>query len=40
MRMSKWSKIAVIGTLMGTRFTAGVYEEDVLKRVDAYLGND
>ncbi|MDQ0876699.1 hypothetical protein QFZ77_005358 [Paenibacillus sp. V4I3] len=40
MRMSKWSKIAVLGTLMGTCFTAGVYAQDVLQRVDAYLRND
>ncbi len=40
MSMSKWSKIAVLGTLMGTCFTAGVYAQDVLQRVDAYLRND
>ncbi|OPH47684.1 hypothetical protein BC351_10875 [Paenibacillus ferrarius] len=40
MRMTKWSKVAVIGTIMGTCFTAGVYAQDVLQRVDAYLRSD
>ncbi|SDM93462.1 Copper amine oxidase N-terminal domain-containing protein [Paenibacillus sp. yr247] len=40
MSMTKWSKIAVLGTLMGTCFTAGVYAQDLIQRVDAYLRND
>ncbi|MGQ7886674.1 stalk domain-containing protein [Paenibacillus sp. WC2504] len=40
MRMKKWSAIALLGSLMGTCFTAGVYAQDVLQRVDAYLRND
>lgn len=40
MRVNKWTKYAVVGTLMGTCFTAGVYAQDVLERVDAYLRKD
>ncbi|GGI43137.1 hypothetical protein GCM10008018_00550 [Paenibacillus marchantiophytorum] len=40
MRMTKWTKVAVLGTVMGTCFTAGVYAQDVLQRVDAYLRSD
>lgn len=39
-KMPKWSKIAVIGTLMGTCFGAGVFAQDVIQRVDAYVRND
>ncbi|KRE90495.1 hypothetical protein ASG89_09420 [Paenibacillus sp. Soil766] len=39
-KLPKWSKMAIIGTLMGTCFGAGVYAEDVLQRVDAYIRND
>ncbi|NQX57577.1 stalk domain-containing protein [Paenibacillus qinlingensis] len=39
-KMPKWSKVAIVGTLMGTCFGAGVYAQDVLQRVDAYLRND
>ncbi|MDR6551460.1 stalk domain-containing protein [Paenibacillus qinlingensis] len=39
-KMPKWSKITIIGTLMGTCFGAGVYAQDVLQRVDAYLRSD
>lgn len=39
-KMPKWSKVAIIGTLMGTCFGAGVYAQDVLQRVDAYLRSD
>ncbi|CAN7453585.1 stalk domain-containing protein [Paenibacillus sp. LjRoot153] len=39
-KMPKWSKVAIVGTLMGTCFGAGVYAQDVLHRVDAYLRND
>ncbi|OCT17031.1 hypothetical protein A8709_23870 [Paenibacillus pectinilyticus] len=39
-KIPKWSKIAIIGTLMGTCFGAGVYAQDVLQRVDAYLRSD
>lgn len=39
-KMPKWSKVAIIGTLMGTCFGAGVYAQDVLQRVDAYIRND
>jgi hypothetical protein len=40
MNMPKWSKITILGTLMGTCFTAGVYAQDLIQRVDAYLRND
>lgn len=40
MKMKKAYKIAILGTLMGTCFTAGVYAQDVLERVDAYLRKD
>ncbi|MBP1961299.1 stalk domain-containing protein [Paenibacillus aceris] len=40
MKMKKWTKITILGTLMGTCFTAGVYAQDVLQRVDAYLRSD
>ncbi|MFD0697242.1 stalk domain-containing protein [Paenibacillus sp. GCM10027628] len=40
MSMPKWSKLTIIGTLMGTCFTAGVYAQDLIQRVDAYLRND
>ncbi|NOU68231.1 hypothetical protein GC096_29830 [Paenibacillus sp. LMG 31461] len=40
MKMPKWSKVAIVGTLMGTCFGAGVYAQDVLQRVDAYLRSD
>jgi hypothetical protein len=40
MSMTKWSKVAILGTLMGTCFTAGVYAQDLIQRVDAYLRND
>ncbi|MZQ81744.1 hypothetical protein GQF01_06295 [Paenibacillus sp. 5J-6] len=40
MKMKKWSAVVLLGSLMGTCFTAGVYAEDVLQRVDAYLRND
>ncbi|TXK85780.1 stalk domain-containing protein [Paenibacillus sp. N3.4] len=40
MSMPKWSKVAILGTVMGTCFTAGVYAQDILQRVDAYLRND
>jgi hypothetical protein len=39
-KMPKWSKVAIVGTLMGTCFGAGVYAQDVLQRVDAYLRSD
>lgn len=38
--MPRWSKFAIIGTLMGTCFGAGVYAQDVLQRVNAYLRSD
>ncbi|MEW9697895.1 stalk domain-containing protein [Paenibacillus sp. SI8] len=40
MSMPKWSKITILGTLMGTCFTAGVYAQDLIQRVDAYLRPD
>ncbi|NOV03331.1 stalk domain-containing protein [Paenibacillus planticolens] len=40
MKMKKWTKITILGTLMTTCFTAGVYAQDVLQRVDAYLRSD
>ncbi|CAH1204824.1 hypothetical protein PAECIP111891_02620 [Paenibacillus allorhizoplanae] len=39
-KLPKWSKVAIVGTLMGTCFGAGVYAQDVLQRVDAYLRSD
>jgi len=36
----KWKKVALLGALMGTCFTAGVYAQDVVQRVDAYLRSD
>ncbi|WNR46516.1 stalk domain-containing protein [Paenibacillus roseipurpureus] len=39
-KMPKWSKVAIFGALMGTCFGAGVYAQDVLQRVDAYLRSD
>lgn len=39
-KMPKWSKVVIVGTLMGTCFGAGVYAQDVLQRVDAYLRSD
>ncbi|OAS13571.1 stalk domain-containing protein [Paenibacillus oryzisoli] len=39
-KMPKWSKVTIVGTLMGTCFGAGVYAQDVLQRVDAYLRSD
>ncbi|MDR6880248.1 hypothetical protein J2X61_001995 [Bacillus sp. 3255] len=40
MKMKKGFKISILGVLMGTCFTAGVYAQDVLERVDAYLRKD
>ncbi|NEW05385.1 hypothetical protein GK047_05055 [Paenibacillus sp. SYP-B3998] len=40
MSMPKWSKITILGTLMGTCFTAGIYAQDLIQRVDAYLRDD
>ncbi|UJF35226.1 stalk domain-containing protein [Paenibacillus hexagrammi] len=40
MKIHKWTKIALLGSIMGTCFTAGVYAQDLLERVDAYLRKD
>ncbi|SFL48825.1 Copper amine oxidase N-terminal domain-containing protein [Paenibacillus sp. 1_12] len=38
--MKRWKRVLITGTLLTTAFTAGVYAEDVLQRVDAYLRPD
>ncbi|MGG1553194.1 stalk domain-containing protein [Paenibacillus ferrarius] len=40
MKLSRMSKIGIAVAVMGTCFTAGVYAQDVLQRVDAYLRPD
>jgi hypothetical protein len=37
---SKWNRIIVLGAIMGSCFTAGVYAQDIIQRVDAYLRPD
>lgn len=38
--MKRWNKVLVTAALMSGAFAAGVYAEDVLQRVDAYLRPD
>jgi len=40
MKMPKWIKLTIAGTVMGACFTAGVYADDIIQRVDAYLRPD
>jgi hypothetical protein len=38
--MKQWKRAVIMGTLVGSTFTAGVFAEDVLQRVEAYLRPD
>ncbi|NOU95281.1 hypothetical protein GC093_18920 [Paenibacillus sp. LMG 31456] len=38
--MKQWKRVLIAGTLLGSTFTAGVFAEDVLQRVEAYLRPD
>ncbi|NHN28512.1 hypothetical protein [Paenibacillus agricola] len=38
--MKPWKRMLIMGTLLTTTFSAGVFAEDVLQRVDAYLRPD
>jgi hypothetical protein len=38
--MKSWKRMLIMGTLLTTTFSAGVFAEDVLQRVDAYLRPD
>jgi hypothetical protein len=38
--MKRWKRVMVMGTLLTGTFTAGVFAQDVLQRVDAYLRPD
>lgn len=37
---SIWNRIIVLGAIMGFCFTSGVYAQDIIQRVDAYLRPD
>jgi hypothetical protein len=38
--MKQWKRVLTLGALLGGTFTAGVYAEDVLQRVEAFLRPD
>ncbi|WP_028549387.1 stalk domain-containing protein [Paenibacillus sp. UNC451MF] len=38
--MKQWKRVLIMGSLLGGTFTAGVYAEDILQRVEAYLRPD
>ncbi|MCS7459388.1 copper amine oxidase N-terminal domain-containing protein [Paenibacillus doosanensis] len=38
--MKRWKRVLIMGAVLGGTFTAGVYAEDVLQRVEAYLRPD
>ncbi|PZE22574.1 hypothetical protein [Paenibacillus xerothermodurans] len=38
--MNQWKRVLVMAAVLGGTFTAGVYSQDVLQRVDAYLRPD
>ncbi|MDF2964075.1 MAG: copper amine oxidase [Paenibacillus sp.] len=38
--MKQWKRVLIMGSLLGGTFTAGVFAEDVLQRVEAYLRPD
>jgi hypothetical protein len=38
--MKSWKRLLVMGTVLTTTFSAGVFAEDVIQRVDAYLRPD
>jgi hypothetical protein len=40
MNKRSWGRIALFGALMGTCFTAGVYAQDTIEQVQAYLRKD
>jgi hypothetical protein len=40
MNIRNWKRIALFGAIMGTCFTAGVYAQDTIEQVQAYLRKD
>jgi hypothetical protein len=40
MNLRNWKRIALLGAIMGTCFTAGVYAQDTIEQVQAYLRKD
>ncbi|MBE1447012.1 stalk domain-containing protein [Paenibacillus sp. OAS669] len=38
--MKQWKRVLIMGAVLGGTFTAGVYAEDILQRVEAYLRPD
>ncbi|ULL17470.1 copper amine oxidase N-terminal domain-containing protein [Paenibacillus sp. H1-7] len=38
--MKRWKRVLILGALMGGTFTAGVFAEDILQKVEAYLRPD
>jgi len=38
--MKRWKRVLILGSLLTGTFTAGVYAEDILQRVEAYLRPD
>jgi len=38
--MNRWKRVLILGGLMGSTFAAGVYAQDILQKVEAYLRPD